>query len=1030
MSNNNIFDNFIFKTETIITNENQTSNNETKISIYTDEQSLEYEDSESTEEDNNFISSSNTSYLNNDENNSNENTESDFTTEYQNRIFDKYIKNNIKTYKFNEEIKEINKKNYNQLDMAIIKNNLEETKKYIDLGNTIYKKSDNDIIKICSNQSCIKEKCTKECYKNNIYRSFKNFNRGIKTIYNLLLKLIISNAIFRNHCKCCEEKKYQNYLLELEKKFNNENNEEIKNNFEPTKILELQINFFMNKFLNVIGLLDCECKFKNKYYKFYSYNYFNFINIIKIYTKTIPKLIKLLKTYFKIKENHEELTLIDDSRCIHEDIKFNKLTYCVLEKKQIINKKYLSEIVMHLDMVNEWIIESIKLTIILLNQQSLEHFMYSFKYKSDQIEFIFNKIYDIKNEFLDLNYKANNNNIISIINDNYRNISEDKNEKIIEIIVRQLFYRNKFITNYDINEILINFIIECLKRKNNILGFKWLKYIKNIKSIKNINGVELIFDSLLNNDSMSINTKISYLKIINKNKINIIEYDFVNKLINIEIGDKIILELNKEENTLFNIKDYKNEIYIVNIIKKCIINNKINILDYVLFNLEKSIKHFNIDVVSIYLLNIPKKKNNFYCEEYKYINLLKVIIKYFSKNDIKIIFGLEEKKYSPIEFCIEYEFNLSAKIFIINSSGINLSNLLLKCIEKNNTIIAGYLIEKDANIINNITNGINIITYLFVCYDKNLVLNSNSLIIFLYKILKPISEKKIDSNIINFQDNLNELFGFKILNSNLDSKDKILFFKLINNIINPLEINSFNCDSSLNTCNYPLIFHSMLLNELEITFILLNILIKNSYIKKNVKKNNDSYTIFDYYIIDSPININFIPVIFKYIKDNKEECNKFQENINVFEFNLIPNIENSLNLILILIGFILFMINNNKIDNNNNINNNYNKNIIKKNNNLYSNFNNNNKYIEITLSSDNNINLLNTLSIKDEIFIENKNIENKNIENKNIWVQSNSSLFKNNYKKFNKLKKNLLNLEGTSSNESDLSESDILFGYN
>jgi hypothetical protein len=143
---------------------------------------------------------------------------------------------------------------------------------------------------------------------------------------------------------------------------------------------------------------------------------------------------------------------------------------------------------------------------------------------------------------------------------------------------------------------------------NNInFGLEFLKFIKHI-TFKNdyYNKIEYIFNTLLSNETISMDIKISYLKIINKNKINVIQYDIVDKLLNINSGDKIILEFNKEENSLFNIDDYKNNVYISDIIKKCIINNKENILDYVLFNLENSIINFKINPIMIYLLNIPK----------------------------------------------------------------------------------------------------------------------------------------------------------------------------------------------------------------------------------------------------------------------------------------------------------------------------------------------------------------------------------------------------------------------------------------
>ena len=66
------------------------------------------------------------------------------TTEYQDKIYDKYMKYNIRTFKFKDEIKENLKKNsLNSLETSIIKNNLEETKKSIDSGNYIFSNFNN-----------------------------------------------------------------------------------------------------------------------------------------------------------------------------------------------------------------------------------------------------------------------------------------------------------------------------------------------------------------------------------------------------------------------------------------------------------------------------------------------------------------------------------------------------------------------------------------------------------------------------------------------------------------------------------------------------------------------------------------------------------------------------------------------------------------------------------------------------------------------------------------------------------------------
>ena len=159
-----------------------------------------------------------------------------------------------------------------------------------------------------------------------------------------------------------------------------------------------------------------------------------------------------------------------------------------------------------------------------------------------------------------------------------------------------------------------------------------------------------------------------------------IEYDILNKLIDIKLGDKIILEFNKDENSLFNIGDYKDPDYIFTIIKRCIINNKVNILDYVLYNLDTNIKSLSIKPLIIYLINIPKKSQmgNIIDREYEYIGLLEIILKYDYNLDIKINEDKNDEDIGLIEYCINNELNQSAKMLIENK--IKLEKKLKKLI--------------------------------------------------------------------------------------------------------------------------------------------------------------------------------------------------------------------------------------------------------------------------------------------------------------------------------------------------------------
>ena len=341
--------------------------------------------------------------------------------------------------------------------------------------------------------------------------------------------------------------------------------------------------------------------------------------------------------------------------------------------------------------------------------------------------------------------------------------------------------------------------------------------------------------------------------------------------------------------------------------------------------------------------------------------------------------------------------------------------------KKKNHIIAGYIIEKNPEIINYLYDDYNIINYLFNSINSNNY-ELNFILRFIIKILKPIIKNKIvDNNLINFQDNKNELFGFKILNSKLSSEDKILIFNLIKDFIDPLKINNYE-NSSKNILNYPLIIHSLLLNEYEITFILLNILIKNGVIKKNLKSKNENMTIFDYYHNESSININIIPMIFKFIKDNHNNFKNFDET-KLYKINDLLSIDNdAIITILLLIKITNFIIivnlKNNKI-------NNYEKNYanISKYNNITksntitetNNITETNKYLEISIENNNTILDTSEYKIENKIYKNNKNIEI--IKNsKDIWLNNKKTI---NEKKT--IKDKII------SEESNISVSDILF---
>jgi hypothetical protein len=158
---------------------------------------------------------------------------------------------------------------------------------------------------------------------------------------------------------------------------------------------------------------------------------------------------------------------------------------------------------------------------------------------------------------------------------NKQNFDSEQGKQIINTIISQLYYRNRKYKNVQIkiNEMMLQYLIECFNYDQIRLGLEFFKNIKKLDSKyfilkndkpinftkysiinnfpnqlnKNCNYAELIkyiFDTIFES-GINYQIKISYLKIINKNKINVIDYDFINKLIDISEGEKIIQELRK-----------------------------------------------------------------------------------------------------------------------------------------------------------------------------------------------------------------------------------------------------------------------------------------------------------------------------------------------------------------------------------------------------------------------------------------------------------------------------------------------------
>jgi hypothetical protein len=147
----------------------------------------------------------------------------------------------------------------------------------------------------------------------------------------------------------------------------------------------------------------------------------------------------------------------------------------------------------------------------------------------------------------------------------------------------------------------------------------------------------------------------------------------------------------------------------------------------------------------------------------------------------------------------------------------------------------------------------------------------------------------IENYDVNFHDKNNIHIGFQILNSNISKRNKILLFKLLVDQIDSMTIKD----------NIPLLLYCVIIDEYEITYLLLNKMIVN----KNIKKKSSNVSTFsDYEYLDGKININFIPVILKYIKEhsakNQIEINKLCLEVDIY-------VENILVMIVELIVFVL-----------------------------------------------------------------------------------------------------------------------------
>ena len=656
-----------------------------------------------------------------------------------------------------------------------------------------------------------------------LFEAIKNNMRGIKTVYYSLLCIQILELEFRNKCKCCIPQEYTLFLKEFET-----NNTFIPDNYK--------INFIMKKFLKVIDMLSCECKFKESK-EFYKANFMNFKDMVHIYLQTIPTIIELLITNYKITYNNEKFKLLSEKRCIHEDIRNNNIIYCKHKEYTVFNKKIIKELVLNLIPLNLWILNNIKITKKLFSEQSFNYYK-NLKNKNDLESF--KKIYVKQFYVIDINYKKEEQSIINILLSS--NIEFVILKNIFKLIINE-------IKKHKINEYLFDYFLLAIQYNKLELCVDLCNYLEisdNYEKYKN--HIKILNDKILNSNIQNYE-KMTFIKILQKKNIY---YLNLLKIFDYSCAEDLIIILN--DNNI--IIDYNNYEEIINL---CIKHNKYNIFNYVLEKYNKKIKNPYIN----YFTHI---KNDYI--DYK---LLKIITNYNYNINVKIniIFNKIDDNDGNLDllyYCILNNYNLSAKILIENKisliSKYDDKTLLIHCIDNHNYNIGKMVINNDPSQINIVYKNIKPLNYLFANMK-----NENKIIFFVKEFLL---SKDFD---INYQDEYNRAISFELL-SLKNKKYKIALFNIICTFINA-EI-KFN--------NIPLILSSLLLDEYEITYILLQNLIKNKKIKNDLNYKN---TIYEYKIMNN--EINYIPIIFKYIQNNTQNI-IYANNIENYNFkNMIVN---------------------------------------------------------------------------------------------------------------------------------------------
>ena len=506
----------------------------------------------------------------------------------------------------------------------------------------------------------------------------------------------------------------------------------------------------------------------------------------------------LLNEKYNIRYNNIDYKLLPLERCIHEDIRNNNIDYCKHKQyENNINKNtIINNLIVNLNLVHQYVTNNIEQCKHFYLKQSCDYLKIAIN--SENIIDNFKQIFVKQFSVININYNIFDSDNLTLILLN-SNIKDDILEQIFVYIFKE------FEKQTNINIYIFDFILLCIEYKKLNLSINACNYIQHINDYNIYNSkINTIIDKILNSN-VSNNLKIKFLKILQLKNINnltlynIIDYECSNSLIELFNSNNLIILSN-------NYND---------VVSKSILKNKINVLKYSLDNYKDLI---NNPYISYF--------NNINNDKYDY-DKLKLITKYNYDINIKIDINCNKViingDYNLLYYCIINNYNNSARILINNGIDVNdiygLKTLLHKCIDENNTYIGNLIIKKNPEIIKIKYKSINTPNYVF-----NFV--ENDFIKFMF------IKYFYDSNNLNLNefDEDNKPICFDILNMN-NKKLKIILFNLLVKHIN----------SKIIYNDIPLILTSILLNELEITYIMLQTLLKNNNIKINHLNENNIY---------------------------------------------------------------------------------------------------------------------------------------------------------------------------------------------